>query len=102
MVARGEVYWVRFDPTLGSEIHKIRPALVVSPDDLNAALPRVIVAPLTSKGRELGCRPPLEFGGKRALILLDQLHCIDKRRLGQKMGSIPLEIWQPSLIELFE
>ncbi|MEI6876613.1 MAG: type II toxin-antitoxin system PemK/MazF family toxin, partial [Spirochaetota bacterium] len=86
MVARGEVYWVHLDPTMGSEIHKMRPGLVVSPDDLNAALPRIIVAPLTSKGRKLGCRPHFDFGGKRALILLDQLRCIDKRGLGEKMG----------------
>jgi len=50
VVARGEVYWVNLDPTKGTEIRKARPALVVSPDDLNAALPRVIVALLTSKG----------------------------------------------------
>jgi mRNA interferase MazF len=102
MVARGEVYWVNLDPTLHSEIRKTRPALVVSPDDLNAALPRVIVAPLTSKGKGLGCRPAFRFGGKNALILLDQLRCVDKRRLGERMGSIPLEIWQASLLELFE
>jgi len=48
VVARGEVYWVNLDPTIGTEIKKTRPALVVSPDDLNAALPRVIIAPLTS------------------------------------------------------
>lgn len=50
MVRRGEVYWVTLDPTVGTEIKKTRPALVVSPDDMNAALPRVIVAPITSKG----------------------------------------------------
>ena len=51
MVKRGEVYWVNLDPTVGTEIKKTRPCLIVSPDDLNATLPRVIVAPLTSKGR---------------------------------------------------
>lgn len=50
-VRRGEVYWVNLDPTIGSEIKKARPALVISHDDMNAALSRVIVAPLTSKGR---------------------------------------------------
>jgi len=63
-VRRGEVYWVNLDPTIGTEIRKTRPALVVSPDDMNAALPRVIVAPITSKGQTLGCRPELTFRGK--------------------------------------
>ena len=73
MVRRGEVYWVNLDPTVGTEIKKTRPALVVSPDDMNAALPRVIVAPITSKGQPLGCRPEVVFDGKSARILLDRV-----------------------------
>jgi len=56
IIHRGEVYWVNLDPTLGTEIQKTRPALVVSPNDMNAALPRVIVAPITSAGQSMGCR----------------------------------------------
>ncbi|MEQ8801483.1 MAG: type II toxin-antitoxin system PemK/MazF family toxin, partial [Haliea sp.] len=56
-ISRSEVYWVNLDPTVGTEIRKVRPALVVSPDDMNAALPRVSIAPITSKGQALGCRP---------------------------------------------
>jgi mRNA interferase MazF len=100
VVTRGEVYWVNLDPTVGSEIQKTRPALVVSPDDLNAALPRVIIAPLTSKGQSLGCRPKVDFGGKPALILLDQLRSVDKRRLAGKMGEIELQLWHPVLLEM--
>jgi mRNA interferase MazF len=100
VVRRGEVYWVNLDPTVGTEIRKTRPGLVISPDDMNAALPRVIVAPLTSKGQPLGCRPAVEFGGKQARILLDQLRAIDKRRLGGRMGSIDLALWHPVLLEM--
>jgi len=100
MVARGEVYWVNLDPTIGTEIKKTRPALVVSPDDMNLALPRVLIAPLTSKGQSLGCRPELTFEGKPARILLDQLRCVDKRRLGTKMGEIDTELWLPVLLEM--
>ena len=100
VVKRGEVYWVHLDPTRGSEIRTTRPALVVSPDDMNRALPRVIIAPLTSKGQPLGCRPELKFQGKRARLLLDQIRTVDKSRLGEKMGSIPLECWHPVLIEM--
>lgn len=100
MVRRGEVYWVNLDPTVGSEIKKTRPALVVSPDDMNAALPRVIVAPITSKGQALGCRPEVEFQGKAARILLDQIRCVDKARLSGKMGAIDPVLWQPILLEM--
>lgn len=100
MVKRGEVYWVNLDPTIGTEIKKTRPALVVSPDDLNAALLRVIIAPLTSKGQPLGCRPEIEFSGKKARILLDQIRAVDKRRLAGKMGEIELSVWHPVLLEM--
>lgn len=65
MVKRGEVYWVNLDPTVGTQIKKTRPCLIVSPDDLNTILPRVIVAPLISKGQTLGCRPDVDFAGKK-------------------------------------
>ena len=100
MVKRGDVYWVNLDPTLGTEIRKTRPALVVSPDDMNAALPRVIIAPLTSKGQPLDCRPEVEFGGKKARILLDQIRTVDKKRLAGKMGSVDAKIWHPVLLEM--
>lgn len=99
-VLRGEVYWVNLDPTIGTEIRKTRPALVVSPDDMNAALPRVIVAPITSKGQPLGCRPELTFQGKRARILLDQIRCIDKKRLAGRMGEIDAELWHDVLMQM--
>jgi mRNA interferase MazF len=99
-VLRGEVYWVNLDPTVGSEIQKTRPALVVSPDDLNAALPRVIIAPITSAGQRLGCRPEVTFQKKTARILLDQLRCVDKVRLGKKMGKIDEKAWHSVLLEM--
>ena len=100
MVARGEVCWVNLEPTIGTEIKKTRPALIVSPDDLNAALPRVIIAPITSKGQPLGCRPEVVFMGKKARILLDQIRSVDKRRLMGKMGEIELSVWHPVLLEM--
>jgi mRNA interferase MazF len=99
-ILRGEVYWVNLDPTIGTEIQKNRPALVISPDDMNAALPRVIIAPITSAGQPLGCRPELVFAKKPVRILLDQLRCVNKVRLLKKMGSIKLEIWHPVLMEM--
>ena len=99
-INRGEVYWVNLDPTVGTEIRKTRPALIISPDDMNAALPRVIIAPLTSHGQPLGCRPELMFDGKQARILLDQIRTIDKQRLAGKLGEIELKVWHPKLLEM--
>jgi mRNA interferase MazF len=100
VVARGEVYWVNLDPTIGSEIQKTRPALVVSPDDMNTALPRVIIAPITSAGQPMGCRPEVIFQGKNARILLDQVRCVDKIRLGKKMGAVDATVWHGVLLEM--
>jgi mRNA interferase MazF len=99
-IARGDVYWVNLDPTMGSKIQKTRPALVVSPDDMNAVLPRVIIAPITSTGLPMGCRPEVVFEGKNARILLDQLRCVDRVRLGKKMGRIDEKIWHGVLLEM--
>jgi len=102
MVKRGEVYWVNLDPTFGSEIKKTRPALIVSPDDLNSALPRVIIAPLTSKGQPLGCRPEIMFNNRPSRLLLDQVRSVDKKRLLEKMGEIDKDLWHSTLLEMLE
>jgi len=102
MVKCGEVYWVNLDPTFGTEIKKTRPALVVSPNDLNEALPRVIIAPLTSKGQPLGCRPEIVFNNRPSRLLLDQIRSVDKRRLLEKMGEIDKKVWHSTLIEMLD
>ncbi len=99
-IRRGDVFWVNLDPTIGTEIRKTRPAVVVSADDMNQALPRVIIAPLTSKGQALGCRPEVIFDGREARILLDQIRCVDKARLTGKLGSIDQTLWHPVLMEM--
>ena len=97
---RGSVWWVNLDPTVGTEIRKTRPGLVISPDDMNAALPRLIVAPLTSKGQPLGCRPEVLFDGRPARIMIYQLRCVDKSRLVSKLGDIDIALWHPVLLQM--
>ncbi len=101
MVSRGDVYWVELDPTVGSEIQKTCPCLIVSPDDMNRELPRVIIAPITSKGQPLGCRPEVVVNGKMGRVLLDQIRTVDKKRLKSKMGKIELDTWHDTLIQMF-
>lgn len=89
---RGEIYWVRLDPTMGSEIKKTRPALIVSNDIGNEVSDRVIAAPITSKaGKSYPFETEIEISGTKGKVLLDQIRALDKRRLGSKMGDIPLD-----------
>ncbi len=85
--AQGQVWWVNLDPTLGSEIRKTRPAVVVSPDELNAHLNTVIVVPLTS-GRTYPFRIATKVKGKDGVAAVDQVRAIDKRRLARKIGTL--------------
>lgn len=89
MVAkRFEVYLVNLDPTVGSEIRKVRPCLIISPDEMNRHIATVIVAPMTTKGRLYPSRIPCTFQGKEGQIVLDQIRTIDKTRLVQRLGTI--------------
>jgi mRNA interferase MazF len=89
MVAkRFEVYLVNLDPTVGSEIKKMRPCLVISPDEMNAHIATVIVAPMTTQGRAYPTRVSCKFQGKDGQVVLDQIRTVDKTRLAKKLGAI--------------
>src|SRR6476661_9397115 len=90
-MARGEVVLVRLDPTLGSEIQKTRPCVVVSPDELNGALRTLIVAPMTTAGRDYPWRAPTVFGGTAGRVALDQLRTIDRARVVRRLGALDAE-----------
>ena len=84
----GEIWLAQLDPTIGSEIRKTRPCVVVSPDDMNAHLRTVIVAPMTTGSRPARFRIPLAFRGKQGLILLDQIRTLDGARLVKRLGIL--------------
>lgn len=89
MVAkRFEVYLVNLDPTIGREIKKTRPCLIISPDEMNRHIATVIVAPMTTKGRSYPTRIPCEFQEKQGQIVLDQIRTVEKSRLVKKLGQI--------------
>jgi len=105
VVARGEVWLVNLDPTVGSEIRKSRPCVVVSPPELHDHLKTVIVAPMTSQGFPAPFRVPLKFQSKSGLLLLDQIRTVDKLRLAKKLGTIQpptLKKALQTLQEIFE
>jgi mRNA interferase MazF len=87
-INRFEVYLVNLDPTVGSEIRKTRPCLVVSPDEINHTIRTVIIAPMTTKGPPYTTRVPCRFKGKRGQVVLDQLRTVDRARLITKLGRI--------------
>jgi len=88
VVKRFEVYLVNLDPTIESEIQKTRPCLIISPDEMNDAIATVIVAPMTTKGRDYPTRVNCQFEGKSGQVVLDQIRTVDKIRLVRKLGKI--------------
>ena len=85
---RGEVWLAALDPTVGSEIRKTRPCLIVSPDELNAHLRTAIVVPMTTGSRPAPFRVPVRFEGKEGLALPDQMRTLDRRRLVKRLGAV--------------
>jgi len=102
LVTRGEIWLVNLDPTVGSEIQKSRPCVVVSPAELNDSLRTVIVAPMTSKGFAAPFRVPVTHAGTKGLIVLDQLRTVDKVRLVKKLGAVPAKTLVMALATLQE
>ncbi|MCW0000195.1 type II toxin-antitoxin system PemK/MazF family toxin [Pararhizobium sp. YC-54] len=102
MVKRGEVWLAALDPTIGGEIQKTRPCLIVSPDDINDHLRTVIAAPMTSGSHPAGFRVPIAFQGVNGLILLEQSRALDKRRLVKRLGSVPASVLKQTLRTLRE
>ena len=88
MVKRGEIWLVALDPTIGSEIRKTRPCVVISPPEMHDYLRTVIVAPMTTGSRPAPFRISVSFEGRRGLILLDQIRTLDKGRLARRLGAV--------------
>ena len=87
-ISRGDVHLVRLDPTMGSEIRKTRPCLVVSPDELNHHLRTVIVAPMTTGGQDYPWRVTCRFHKRTGFVALDQLRTVDSERLVKRLGRL--------------
>lgn len=88
VVLRFDVYLVNLDPTIGSEIQKTRPCLILSPDEMNRYIRTVIVAPMTTRGRAYPTRVECTFEGKQGQVVLDQIRTVDKSRLVKRLGRL--------------
>ena len=104
VASRFDVFLINLDPTLGKEIQKTRPCVVISPDEMNRHIATVIIAPMTTKSRAYPTRIPCQFQGKAGQIILDQIRTVDKTRLVKKLGQISLieqKIVLDTLAEMF-
>ena len=99
---RGEIWLVNLDPTVGSEIKKARPCLVVSPPEMHDHLRTAIIAPMTTKGFTAPFRIPVHHAGKSGLILLDQIRAVDKVRLSKRLGRVASSTMLAVLMALVE
>ena len=104
VVNRFDIYLIELDPTIGSEIKKARPCVIVSPNEMNC-LKTVLIAPMTTKGFYAPSRVEFQFQDKTGLVLLDQLRSIDKSRLVKKLVTIDTptqKIISSTLVSIFE
>ena len=88
VISQYDVFLVNLDPTLGHEIKKTRPCLIVSPDEMNRHISTVIIAPMTTRSRAYPTRVDVVFQRKSAWIVLDQIRTVDRKRLVKKLGAI--------------
>ena len=100
-VKRFDILWVSLDPTVGSEIQKSRPAVVVSPNEMNKALKTIIVAPITSTMKQYPTRVDIELQGKTGQVALDQIRTIDKQRIKRKIEVLE-EKYSENVLELLQ
>jgi mRNA interferase MazF len=97
MVVRGEIWLTALDPTVGSEIKKTRPCVIISPAEMHDYLRTVIVAPMTTGSKPAPYRISLRFRGKNGLVLLDQIRTLDKTRLAARLGIVGPKTLQATL-----
>lgn len=91
MVTRGDIWLVNLDPTIGSEIKKSRPCVVISPPEMHDHLRTALIAPMTTKSRPAPFRVPVTYAGQKGLILLDQIRAVDKTRLAKRLGAVSVK-----------
>ena len=87
-IGQYEVFLINLDPTIGHEIKKTRPCVVISPNEMNRNIQTIVIAPMTTKSHDYPTRVKVKFQSKNGWIVLDQIRTVDKRRLVKKLGRI--------------
>ena len=105
VISRFDIFLVSLDPVIGHEVRKTRPYVIISPEEMNHHIGTVIIAPMTTKGRDYPTRIPLTFKRKKGQIVLDQIRTIDKTRLVKRLGKLDKNVSAQTLQilrEMFE
>lgn len=102
VMSRFDIFLVNLDPTIGSEIRKSRPCVIISPEEMNKYLNTILILPMTTVRRNYPTRITCRFKGKTGEIVLDQIRAVDKARLIQKLGTLNEELQNEVLIALQE
>jgi mRNA interferase MazF len=105
VIRQFDVFLIDLDPTVGHEIQKRRPALLISPDEMNNDLETVLIAPMTTKSHPFPWRVPIEFDGKKGWVVLDQIRSVDRLRLVKRLGRVEKKVSdkvRDVLLEMFE
>ena len=92
VIDRYDIFRVSLDPTIGHEVKKRRPCVVISPDEMNHSMSTVIIAPMTTRSKDFPMRVPILFQSKEGWVMLDQIRTVDKRRLIERLGQADKEI----------
>ena len=91
VIRQYDIFLINLDPTIGHEIKKVRPCVVVSPNEMNDNISTIIIAPMTTRSHSYPTRIPIEFEGKKGWIVIDQIRSLDKRRFIKKLGELNKE-----------
>ncbi len=91
VIKQYDIFLINLDPTIGHKIKKIRPCVVISPDEMNDNISTIIIAPMTTRSHSYPIRIPIEFEEKKGWIVLDQIRSLDKRRFIKKLGELNKE-----------
>jgi len=92
VIKQYEIFLISLDPTIGHEIKKVRPCVVISPNEMNNNISTIIIAPMTTRSNSYPTRIPIKFEGKKGWVVLDQLRALDKKRFLKKLGKLNKEI----------
>lgn len=91
VIKQYDIFLISLDPTVGHEIKKVRPCIVISPNEMNDHISTIIIAPMTTRSHSYPTRVPIELEGKKGWIVLDQLRALDKKRFVKKLGKLNKE-----------
>jgi mRNA interferase MazF len=91
VIKQYDIFLISLDPTIGHEIKKVRPCVVISPNEMNDNISTIIIAPMTTRSHSYPTRIPIKFEDKKGWVVLDQIRALDRKRFVKKLGKLNKE-----------